>query len=128
MAQLILKIDTEGKITELIPEGDVKLSFDDVIAFCMSFMESACNGYMEKHPGKGEELYDTMDYLFYRFMELVFPDIQPREFELSDAGLLYAQDQIIKRAEKKGITYEEALKQYEDKAKEYVKKNARLMS
>ena len=61
-------------------------------------------------------------------MERTFPDIQPREFDLSDAGLLYAQDKIIEDAAKKGITYDEALKKYEEKAKEYVRKKARLMA
>jgi hypothetical protein len=50
-------------------------------------------------------------------MERVFPDTQPRDFDLSDAGMLYAQDMIIDEAAKKGITYEEALQKYEEKAK-----------
>lgn len=123
-----LMVDEEGLITEAIPEGDVKLSLDGIIAFCMSFMESSCRDMIKANPDMAEDLYDSMDYLFYKFMERTFPDIQPREFDLTDAAVLYAQDQIIKRAEKKGITYDEALKQYEDKAKAYVKKNARMLS
>ena len=125
--ELKLKVE-DGNIIEIIPEGDVKLSLDGVIAFCMSFLESTCKTYVNEYPDTAEDLYDSLDYFFYKFMERTFPDIQPRDFDLSDAAVLYAQDQIIKRAEKKGITFEEALKQYEDKAKEYVKKNARMMS
>lgn len=128
MDYLKLIVDEEGLITECISEGDVKLSFDGIIAFCMSFMESACKDYVRAHPDDAEDLYDSIDYLFYKFMERTFPDVQPREFDLSDAGLLYAQDKIIDEAAKKGMTYEEALKHYEAKAKEYVKKKARLMA
>lgn len=124
---LKLKIE-DNDIVEVIPEGDVKLSFDGVIAFCMYFMEHACKDYLDNHKDDSEDLYDSMDYLFYKFMERTFPDTQPREFDLSDAGLLYAQDMIIDEAAKKGFTYEEALQKYEAKAKEYVKKKARLMA
>lgn len=127
MDYLKLKVE-DNDIVEVISEGDVKLSFDGVIAFCMSFMEHACSDYLKGHGGDAEDLYDTMDYLFYKFMERTFPDIQPREFDLSDAGMLYAQDMIIEEALKKEISYEEALKQYENKAKEYVKKKARIMA
>lgn len=128
MDYIKLVVDEEGLITECIPEGDVKLSFDGVIAFCMSFMESSCKDYLKANPKDTENLYDSLDYLFYKFMERTFPDIQPREFDLSDAGLLYAQDKIIDEAEKKGLTFKEALQKYEDKAKEYVSKKARLMA
>lgn len=126
MSTLTLK-ETDGYITEVIPDSEVRLSFDGTIAFCMSFMESACKEYVQDHPDDKENLYDCLDALFFKFMERTFPDVQPREFELSDAGLLYAQDKIIEEAEKKGITYTEALKQYEDKAKEYVKSKANVM-
>lgn len=125
MDYLKLVVDEEGLITECKSEGDVKLSFDGIIAFCMSFMEGACKDYLGVHKDDAEDLYDSMDCLFYRFMERVFPEIQPRDFDLSDAGLLYAQDMIIEDAAKKGITYDEALRNYEDKAKEYVRQKAR---
>lgn len=128
MKHLKLIVNDDGIITECVPEGDVQLSFDGIIAFCMSFMEGACKDYLGAHPDGETDLYDSLDYLFYKFMERTFPNTQPREFDLSDAGMLYAQDQIIKRAEKKGITFDEALKEYEDKAKAYVKKNARMMA
>ena len=127
MSQIILKIEG-GDITEMIPDGDVKLSFDNSIAFCMGFMENACRQYVQDHESEAEDLYDSLDSLFYMFMERVFPDIQPREFDLSDAAILYAQDMIIDEAEKKGLTFKEALKNYEDKAKEYVRKNSGVLS
>ena len=129
--KLELKVDDDGVITEVVPMGDVKLSFDGIIAFCMSFMESACKGYLQSHTESetaDEDLYDVMDYLFYKFMERTFPDVQPREFDLSDAGLLYAQDKIIEEAAKKGISYDEALEKYEKRAKEYVRSKAKMMA
>lgn len=127
MSRIILEVD-DGIITDVIPAEDVQLTFDGIIAFCLAFMDAACKDYLKAHEGEEEYLYDTMDVLFYRFMEKVFPDTQPREFDLSDAGLLYAQDMIIQEAAEKGMTYEEALKHYEEKAKAYVNKNARMMS
>lgn len=126
MATLTLK-ETDGYITEVIPDSEVKLSFDGTIAFCMSFMESACKEYLQDHSEDAESLYDCLDALFFKFMERAFPEVQPRDFELSDAGLLYAQDKIIEEAEKKGISYKEALQQYEDKAKEYVRSRVNVM-
>lgn len=128
MKYLKLTVDDEGLITEAVGEGDVQLSFDGIIAFCMSFMEFACKDFLGAHPDDAENLYDSIDYLFYKFMERTFPDVQPREFDLSDAAILYAQDKIIDEAEKKGLTFKEALQKYEDKAKEYVSKKARLMA
>jgi len=127
MSQIILKIEG-GDIVEMIPDGDVKLSFDNSIAFCMGLMENACHQYLEAHKSEAEDLYDSLDSLFYMFMERVFPDIQPRDFDLTDAAVLYAQDMIIAEAEKNGLTYQEALKNYEDKAKEYVRKNSGVLS
>lgn len=126
--KLTLTVNDEGYITDCDAEEGLMLSTEGIISFCMSFMESACVDFVDNHKDEAENLYDSMDYLFYKFMERVFPDIQPREFDLSDAGLLYAQDMIINEAAKKGMTYDEALKHYEDKAKAYVKKNARMMS
>lgn len=58
-----------------------------------------------------------------------FPeDLSEPAFELSDAAILYGEDQIIKRAEKKGITFEEALAQYEEKAKKYVAERSGVLN
>ena len=70
------------------------------------------------------DIYEALDALFCKFMERVFPDIQPRAFDFSDAAMLYAQDMIIERAHKEGKTFEEVMKDFEDEAKAYV--NARV--
>lgn len=129
MANVTLKVDENGYITELVPDSDANLSFDGIIAFCMSVMESSVKDYLKHHPDSIIDLYDALDVLFYKFMQRAFPEgTQPRDFDLSDAGLLYAQDMIIDDAAKRGITYDEALKEYEEKAKKYVREKGRKAS
>lgn len=127
METMTLKVK-EGQIVDVEVGPGVQLDFDGIIAFSMSFMDSAVRDYVQNHPEHTEDLYDSIDYLFYKFMERCFPDTQPRDFDLSDAGLLYAQDCIIADAAKRGISYEDALKEYEDRAKEYVRKKAKVMA
>lgn len=73
-----------------------------------------------------ETIFDAIDAAFGQFLRSVFPDIDPHEFDLTDAAIVKAQDEIINDAHKRGITFEQALKEYEDKAKEYI--DARKMS
>lgn len=119
MGKVILNVD-DGMVTGIDNSSDAQLSLDGVIAFCLASMEGACNDILEKNPEQAIDLYESMDALFYTFMKRTFPDIQPRDFELSDAAVLYAQDMIIEKAEKEGIPFEKALKKYEEEAKAYV--------
>lgn len=122
MNKITITIDNE----QLLTEFDGKIDFNDLVAVLFSIIQESTERFMaqfdqlEDPKAAKERLYDLFDGLFYRFMEDTFPDVQPRDFDLSDAAVLYAQDQIIKRAEKKGCTYEEALKWYEDKAKQHI--------
>ena len=75
------------------------------------------------------EISLRLEELFGRCFYKIFPEYAPNEdeeFNLVDAAIIKAQDDIIKEAHKKGITFEEALKEYNERAKEYV--NARKMS
>lgn len=70
-----------------------------------------------------------LEEMFGRCFYKIFPEYEPKEgeeFDLVDAAIIKAQDDIIKEAHKKGITFEEALREYNEKAREYV--NARKMS
>lgn len=127
MSEIKLQINEDGYVENCTFSEDVTMTFDGAVSFCLAFLESSVKQYLKDKPEDAEGLYDTIDALFFKFMERAFPDIQPRDFDLSDAGLLYAQDQIIKRAAKKGITYEEALAEYEKKAKKYVNERAKIM-
>ena len=67
--------------------------------------------------------YDYVIGLLDRMLANLFPDYTAEsEFDMTDAAIVYAQDQIINEAFEKGITLEEALKLYEDKAQEYIAK------
>lgn len=127
MGRLILNVNDEGLITEVVPESDAKLSLDGTIAFCMGFMEAAIKDFGSKKENIPflTDLYDSLDALFYTFMERTFPGIQPRDFELSDAAVLYAQDMIIEKANSEGVSFKKALKQFEEEAKAYVRQRGK---
>lgn len=124
MGKVILNVE-DGLVTGVDNSSDAQLSLDGMIAFCLASMEGACNEILSKNPEQAVDLYESMDSLFYTFMKRTFPDIQPREFELSDAAVLYAQDMIIEKAEKDGIPFHKALKKYEEEAKAYVKQKGK---
>lgn len=128
MGKLILNVNDEGVITEANFDGDTKLSLDGAIAFSMAFMETVIRDFGSKKENIPylTDLYDSLDAIFYTFMERTFPGIQPRDFELSDAAVLYAQDMIIELAEKEGIPFEKALKKYENEAKAYVQQKGKI--
>lgn len=79
---------------------------------------------------------EEVEYLSLRLEEVfgrcffnIFPEYAPQEgneFDLCDAAIIKAQDDIIKEAEATGKTFQEVLQSYNEKAKEYV--NARKMS
>lgn len=123
MGKIILNVNDEGLITEAIMDGDTKLSLDGAIAFSMAFMESTVKDFGKKKENIPylTDLYDSLDAIFYTFMQRAFPGIQPRDFELSDAAVLYAQDMIIEKANSEGISFKKALKQFEEEAKAYVR-------
>lgn len=104
---------------ELSVEQKGKASVDTLVSILLCALESVMLQTIEKG-GDPERLYDLMDTLFYHFMERVFPDIQPRNFDFSDAAMLYAQDLIIDRADKEGKTFEEVMNEFEEEAKAYV--------
>lgn len=109
---------------EDLAEGDV--TYNNLLAISLSLMEAFTRHFMEEvqkeeHNCNFEGLYDDLNTLFDIFLRRVFPDVQPLAMDLSDAAILYAQDKIIETAEKKGITYEEAMKKFEKKAKEYIR-------
>ena len=104
---------------ELSVEQKGKASVDTLVSILLCTLESVVSQTIKKG-GDPERLYDLMDTLFYHFMERVFPDIQPRDFDFSDAALLYAQDLIIDKAEKEGKTFEEIMESFEAEARAYV--------
>ena len=65
-------------------------------------------------------MYDIVDDGFANLLKKVFPEIDVGEFDLTAAAVVYAQDQIIQKAEKEGKTYKEMLDEYEKVADKYI--------
>lgn len=116
--------DNTNRVTfEDVADGE-SVTYDDLLAIFLSVLENATTQFIKAAKltkEQREHLYDVLDSLLFTFMERTFPDIQPRDFDFSDAAILYAQDKIIDEAEKKGISFNEAMEKYEKRAKEYVR-------
>lgn len=100
--------------------------FDDVFAMLMQTLD----GYAQKWMGiiaadRDQEVlleqYDVFCALFEKFLSNVFPEVLPADFALGDAAILKATDDIVADAAKRGITFDDALKEYREKAEAYVK-------
>lgn len=116
---------TEDNVTLDCGEG---MLYSEVFATLMQSLEAVTRETVKDitDAEDREIIFDTIDAAFGQFLRNVFPDIDPHEFDLTDAAIVKAQDEIINDAHKRGITFEQALKEYEDKAKEYI--DARKMS
>lgn len=104
-------------------EQDV--TFPEVYGRLMAALEGIVNTFIDSVPATDgqafkEHLFNTLDGGFANFLYKVFPDIDPGEFDLSDAAIVYAQDQIINKAEAEGKSYKEMLQEYEALADAYV--------
>lgn len=67
-----------------------------------------------------EHMYDMIDDSFGKLLKRVFPEIDLGKFDLTAAAVVYAQDQIIQKAESEGKTYEEMLDEYNELANKYI--------
>lgn len=100
-------------------------AFGDVYSRLMCALEGAIKTVIRETPVNDrkaftDHLYDIVDDGFGRLLEKVFPDVNVNEFNLSAAAIVYAQDQIIQKAEKEGKTYQEMLDEYEKVADKYI--------
>ena len=108
---------------------DEKISLGDIISGMLTALAGTIKDYMKKHEPSEDDIadvHDNMVHLFNCVLNDVFPTVKPLGFELSDAGVLYAMDMIVNDTYEKGMTFDEALAEYEKKAQEYV--NVRKMS
>ena len=133
--QLILTVgdDLAFKANKTTP--DEEITFDLVFSTLLSAIASYSKLHLdavnsELTPDDMEayenDLYDRMDSCFTHALKNIFPGIDPAEFDLSDAAIVYAQDQIINKALEEGKTWEEVKNEYENLAVEYI--NARKVS
>lgn len=125
--KIILKVDEASlediKIEEAA-KGDV--TYNHLLAINLALMEAFTRHFMEEVLKDNPDmdftgLYDDLNTLFDAFLQRTFPEIKPLAMDLSDAALLYAQDKIVELAEKKGLTYEEAMEKFEKRAKEHIR-------
>ena len=133
--QLILTVgdDLSFKANKTTP--DEEITFDLVFSTLLSALASYSKLHLdavkcELTPDDMEayenDLYDRMDSCFTHALKNIFPNIDPAEFDLSDAAIVYAQDMMIKEAAEEGISYQEALERYEQKAKDYIIQREKL--
>lgn len=120
---------TIKRIEDTVNVGfDEEMFYGDVFDLLMKSLETVTKEAVQRitEAKDRETLFDAIDAAFNIFLREVFPDIDPHEFDLTDAAVVKAQDEIINDAYERGITFEQALQEYEDKAKEYI--DARKMS
>lgn len=119
--KIFIEATDEGKITSLeITDG--KCPLDTFIAVLFSAMDGATREVLKDASQEVHDYtYEHFNAIFDLFLRNVFPEPPEGYFELSDAALLYAQDKLIADMEKKGITFKEALDNYEKKARNYMK-------
>lgn len=131
--QIVLDPNTEEIGMSFLPtEENEDVVFEKIINMLMITFSEATRKLIEQSQLTETEredlcfsLEDVFEHLLY---DDIFPEFRPREddFDLCDAAIIKAQDDIISDAEKRGITFQEALAEYNEKAKEYV--NVRKMS
>ena len=122
--KIIIESDKD-KVTNVAFENadDGQACYENVTAIIFCVLENFTKQVINALGDNQEEIDGLWDYVAGACDQLCircFPKPSESSFELSDAALIYAEDQIIKRAEKKGISFEEALQQYEEKARKYV--------
>lgn len=100
-------------------------TFPAVYSRLMAAMDGTINSFLKTVPASDKDafrahLYDILEIGFGNFLKKIFPEINDDEFDLTDAAIVYAQDQIIRKAEAEGKSYREMLKEYEALADSYV--------
>lgn len=130
MQIIITKTDKEELLVEFNNGvSEETLTFSTAIAMFFGGLEGVVQKALKEFKGSKEakalfeeKTYDSLDTFFSILLANLFPNIDPHKFDLTSAAIVKAQDEIIEEAYSKGKTYDEALKAYEEKALEYIKK------
>ncbi len=126
--KIIIDVDSERVKNIAIEEVDEgQATYENLTAILFCIIENYTKQVLEAAPDDLDAIWDYIAGACDNLCIRCFPAPE-RGFELSDAAILYAEDQIIKRAEKKGITFEEALAQYEKKAQKYVAEKSGVLN
>lgn len=124
----LVKVDdkVEVECSAGAPESE-PMNYEHIVTMLMAGLDGATRTILKDSDEKLQSfLYDQLDGIFGAFLERLFPNIDPDEFTLTEAAIVKAQDEIINEAFNREITLEEALKEYEDKAKAYVEQRRNL--
>lgn len=102
-----------------------EVSFREVYSRLMCALDGVITTILEEAPvtdrqAYRDHMYDIIDDGFGNLLKKVFPEIDVGKFDLTAAAVVYAQDQIIQKAEAEGKSYEQMLDEYEKIADKYI--------
>lgn len=125
MLNLNISVNNDGDFKIAASEDEHAMSYDTVVSLMFSGLSAITREVIKSFKGPitdkyKENLHDSLNDLFDRFLNDLFPEFNTVKLDLTSAAIVYAQDQIINKAEAEGKTYEEALKEYEELALAYV--------
>ena len=124
----ITRIDdsVEVQCTNGAPESE-PMVYSEIVSLLFAALDGATTTLLKSCDDKQKGLlYDQLDGVFDAFLSKVFPEFDTDEFTLIDAAIVKAQDEIINDAFERGISLEEALEEYQNKALDYVNERRKL--
>lgn len=125
--KILIKTTANG---ELEVRYDKLKSLDDAVSMLCGALDATVRQVLPSlETEELSKLYDDLAEVLDHLLTTLFPEFNElNEFDMTDAAIVYAQDQIINDAHKKGITLQEALQRYENKAQEYIAKRRAKVS
>lgn len=103
------------------------MGYSEIVSLLFAALDGATTVLLKQCDEKQKGmLFDQLDGVFDAFLRKVFPEFDSDEFTLIDAAIVKAQDEIINDAFDRGISLEDALEEYQNKALDYVKERRKL--
>ena len=124
---MLIKVITNEKDSTLsvacsVTESEEKISTWDVVGVLLDALEGVVERELEEHDEDLEEAkdwyHDLITRLFTHTVMELFPE--HKDFELSDAALIKAQDEILKEISESGEDVETVLARYNKAGEDYV--------
>lgn len=123
-----ITINYDKKELSVDIQSDEKVTYEVLLNALLGAFAHCTTKLLEETSMEDEAIEDLCFSLEDVFEHILYDEVFPQlkslrsEFELSDAAVLKAQDEIISEAAERGISYKEALDEYNEKAEEYVRK------
>jgi len=125
--RIIISDHGDGQVTVTFEDtlGKSSATFGEIYPRLMCALEGAVTKLLNETPVPDVQqfrahMYDVIDDGFANLLAKVFPEIDVGKFDLTAAAIVYAQDQIIEKAEREGKSYNEMLDEYEKIADRYI--------